>query len=80
MTPRSIHLDPLLLEIRSRHINLSHQFPMRLRYIVESVDSPSELEKEVRTERDEGPERKLKETTCQLSSLLRDALDRCKSA
>ena len=32
---------------------------MGFRYIVEGEDAPSQLEKEIRSERDEGPEREL---------------------
>lgn len=40
-------------------LDLSHQFRMRVRYVIEGEDSPAELEQKICAKRDEGPERDL---------------------
>jgi hypothetical protein len=55
-----INTDPLGLQIRSRNLNLAHQFLVSLRHIVEGKDTVSEFEKEVCAEGDEGPEGELR--------------------
>ena len=54
-----IHRNTLRPQIRSRQINLLHEFRMRLRYIVECEDPETEFEEEVGAEGYEGPEWKL---------------------
>lgn len=55
----SIHAHALLLEIRSRLVNLPHQFLVCFRNIVECENAESELEEEVCAEGDESPDGEL---------------------
>ena len=54
-----VHIDVLALKILLRYLNLRHQAPIRIRYIVEGKNAPAEFEQKVRPERDECPERQL---------------------
>ncbi len=52
----SIHLYTLLLQFRSRLINLLHKLRVCIGHVVEGEDAVAEFEKEEGTEGDEGPE------------------------
>lgn len=53
---RLIHLDALLLQIRSRQVNLPHQLAVRSGDVVECEHAVAELEKEVCAEGHERPD------------------------
>lgn len=55
----SIHIDPIPPQLFPRYFNLPHQLLMCLRYIIEREDAQPQLEQQVRSKRDEGPEREL---------------------
>jgi len=56
---RSIDLDTLQPELRLCNVDLSHQFRVRLRHIIERHNIVSKLEEEKRAKGDNGPEREL---------------------
>lgn len=51
-----ININAFAAELFPRHLDLPHQFLVRLGYVIECEHAPTELEEEVRAERDQGPE------------------------